>query len=59
VALARRDIAPPTLAFFSHVDDEARRRAVAAGVTRVVPRSALVARFAALVGELITPAPGR
>ena len=55
-ALARRDMAPPTLGFFSHVDDEARRRAVAAGATRVVPRSALVARFGALVGELAAPA---
>jgi len=58
-ALARRDVAPPTLGFFSHVDDEARRRALAAGATRVVPRSALVARFGALVAEMCAPAPGR
>ena len=47
--LATREDAPPSLAFFSHVDDAAKRRAVAAGATRVVPRSALVARFDDLV----------
>ncbi len=52
-ALAGRGgAAPPTLAFYSHVDDAARRRALAAGVTRIVPRSAFVARFAALVDEV-------
>ena len=50
--------APPTLAFFSHVDDRARQRAIAAGATRVVPRSALVARFTALVRELGAPLTG-
>jgi DNA-binding NarL/FixJ family response regulator len=57
-ALAGREPAPPTLAFFSHVDTEARHRALAAGATRVVPRSALVARFGVLVRELGAPAGG-
>lgn len=56
--LAAHADAPPSLAFFSHVDDEAKRRAVAAGATRVVPRSALVARFDALVAE-VGSAPAR
>lgn len=58
-ALAGRPDAPPTLAFFSHVDDAARRRAVALGATRVVPRSALVARFSALLDEVSERAPRR
>lgn len=51
-ALAGRPDAPPTLAFFSHVDIASRRRAADLGATRIVPRSALVARFAELVGEV-------
>ena len=42
----------PTLAFFSHVDEAAKQRAIALGATRVVPRSALVARFATLLDEV-------
>jgi DNA-binding NarL/FixJ family response regulator len=48
---------PPTLAFFSHVDDAARRRAIGLGATKVVPRSALVARFATLVRETAAASP--
>ena len=48
---------PPTLAFFSHVDDAARKRAIGLGATRVVPRSALVARFATLVTETAETTP--
>jgi DNA-binding NarL/FixJ family response regulator len=44
---------PPTLAFYAHTDDETRRRALALGVTRVVPRSLLVKKFADLVRETI------
>jgi DNA-binding NarL/FixJ family response regulator len=43
---------PPTLGFYSHVEEETRRRALALGATRVVPRSAFVQRFAALLEEL-------
>jgi DNA-binding NarL/FixJ family response regulator len=52
-ALAGRSApAPPTLAYYSHVDEAARQRALAIGVNRIVPRSALVARFGALVREV-------
>lgn len=44
---------PPTLGFYAHVDDETRRRALALGVTRVVPRSLLVRKFADLVKETL------
>ena len=50
-ALAARADAPPTLGFHSHVDEAIRERALAAGCTRVVPRSAIMNRFAALVAE--------
>lgn len=51
---ALRDVpdAPPTLAFYSHVEDELRKKALALGATSVVPRSAFVKRFGALVGAL-------
>ena len=45
--------APPTLAFYSHVEDAVRRRALELGATKVVPRSAFVLRFGDLVRELI------
>lgn len=41
--------APPTLGFYSHVEEHVRQRALELGVTRVVPRSAFVLRFAELV----------
>jgi DNA-binding NarL/FixJ family response regulator len=44
---------PPTLGFYAHVEDEIRRRALALGVTRVVPRSLLIRKFADLVRETI------
>ena len=50
--MAARPLAPPTLAYFSHVDEAAKKRAQSLGATRVVPRSALVARFDDLVTEL-------
>ncbi len=49
--LSTRDAAPPTLGFHSHVDVAIRERALAAGCTRIVPRSAVMNRFAALVEE--------
>ncbi len=42
---------PPVLAFFSHVDVGTRERAIALEADRVVPRSALVGRFAHWVKE--------
>lgn len=50
VDLAQGDFAPedaagrgaPTLAFYSHVDDEIRRRALDAGIDKVVPRSRMM-----------------
>ena len=50
-ALSARADAPPTLGFHSHVDVGIRERALAAGCSRVVPRSALMQRFAALIAE--------
>jgi hypothetical protein len=45
----------PTLAFYSHVEQEVRRRAEEAGADRVVPRSRMAREAAALVEAL---APG-
>lgn len=42
---------PPTLGFYAHTEDAVRKRALALGVTRVVPRSLLVKKFADLVRE--------
>jgi CheY-like chemotaxis protein len=47
---------PPVLAFYSHVETATRERAIALGASRVVPRSAFVARFASLVEELTAQA---
>ena len=47
--------AVPTLGFYSHVDQETRRRAEAAGFSRVVPRSRMVREMAALVDGLLPP----
>jgi len=54
-ALSARTDAPPTLGFHSHVDVPTRERARAAGCTKVVPRSALMNRFAELVAEVGAP----
>jgi DNA-binding NarL/FixJ family response regulator len=58
-AFGARSAAPPTLAYFSHVDEAAKRRAQALGATRIVPRSALVLRFDDLVNEVTAAAPPR
>ena len=43
----------PALGFYSHVDQETRRRAEAAGFDRVVPRSRMAREGAALVEALL------
>jgi hypothetical protein len=43
----------PALGFYSHVDQETRRRAEAAGFDRVVPRSRMAREGAALVEGLL------
>jgi len=48
--------AVPTLGFYSHVDQEMRRRAEEAGLSRVVPRSRMARETAALVEGLLPPA---
>jgi hypothetical protein len=44
----------PSLGFYSHVDVEVRRRAQAAGVEVVVPRSRMARELPALVRGLLT-----
>ena len=43
----------PVLGYYSHVEVETRRRAEAAGVDLVVPRSRLARELPALVGRLL------
>jgi hypothetical protein len=43
-----------TLGFYSHVDEETRRRAERAGFDLVVPRSRMARRMGALVHGLVT-----
>ena len=45
----------PTLGFYSHVEQETRKRAEAAGLSRVVPRSRMSREGAALVEGLLPP----
>jgi hypothetical protein len=45
----------PTLGFYSHVDQEVRRQAEAAGYDLVVPRSRMNREGAALVERLLAP----
>ena len=45
--------AVPTLGFYSHVDQDTRKRAEEAGVSRVVPRSRMARETAALVDGLL------
>jgi hypothetical protein len=45
----------PTLGFYSHVDQDTRRRAEDAGFSRVVPRSRMAREAAALVEGLLPP----
>lgn len=47
--------AVPTLGFYSHVDQEMRKRAEAAGLSRVVPRSRMAREMAVLVEGLLPP----
>ena len=47
--------AVPTLGFYSHVDQDTRKRAEAAGFSRVVPRSRMARETAALVEGLLPP----
>ena len=47
--------AVPTLGFYSHVEQETRKRAEAAGLSRVVPRSRMAREGAALVEGLLPP----
>ena len=49
---ARDDV--PVLAFYSHVDVEARRRAEAAGYDLVVPRSKMAREMPDLVARLVS-----
>jgi CheY-like chemotaxis protein len=39
----------PLIGFYSHVDNDTRRRALEAGVDRVMPRSAFTAQLAAIL----------
>ena len=43
----------PRLAFYSHVEQDVRRRAEAAGFERVVPRSRMAREAAALVESML------
>jgi hypothetical protein len=44
---------PPTLAFYSHVEQDVRRLAEQAGVEKVVPRSRMAREGAALVEGML------
>jgi hypothetical protein len=44
---------PPTLAFYSHVEQDVREQAELAGVDRVVPRSRMAREGAALVEGML------
>jgi hypothetical protein len=50
---ALRGARVPTLAFYAHVEQDVRRRAEEAGVTRVVPRSRMAREGPALVAALL------
>jgi hypothetical protein len=50
---AVREAGVPTLGFYSHVEQDVRRAAEEAGITRVVPRSRMAREGAALVDELL------
>jgi hypothetical protein len=47
------DAAPPRLGFYSHVEQDVRRRAAAAGFRRVVPRSRMAREAALLVDSTL------
>jgi nucleoside-diphosphate-sugar epimerase len=46
----------PTLAFYAHVEQDVRRRAEAAGIDRVVPRSRMAREASRLVEALLLAA---
>jgi hypothetical protein len=48
-----RESRVPTLGFYSHVEQDVRRRAEEAGIVRVVPRSRMAREGAALVEQLL------
>ena len=48
-----RSVGVPTLAFYSHVESDVRRRAEAAGLDLVVPRSRMAREGPALVQRLL------
>jgi hypothetical protein len=48
-----RGAAIPRLAFYSHVEQDVRRRAEEAGIERVVPRSRMARDAAALVESML------
>jgi hypothetical protein len=52
-ALRAADGGPPTLAFYSHVEQDVRERAEEAGVDRVVPRSRMAREGPALVDGML------
>jgi hypothetical protein len=51
--LAAAELGPPVLGFYSHVDLDARRRAEAAGLAVVVPRSRMSRELPGLVGRML------
>jgi hypothetical protein len=55
--LARR-AGVPTLAFYSHVEQDVRQAAEEAGIDRVVPRSRMAREGAALVDRLLEESGG-
>ena len=52
-ALRAAEATPPTLAFYSHVEQDVRKDAEAAGVDRVVPRSRMAREGPVLVEALL------
>lgn len=52
-----RDVAPPILAFYSHVETEVREQALAAGFDLVIPRSRMAREGAQLVARLLGSGP--
>ena len=53
---AARGARVPTLAFYSHVEQDVRRSAEEAGITRIVPRSRMAREGPALVEQLLAEA---
>jgi hypothetical protein len=52
-ALRAAAAGPPTLAFYSHVEQDVRRRAEEAGADQVVPRSRMAREGPALVDAML------